>query len=200
MEPVPITTSPPPLLERSTTPSSPPSHYRTLIPPSPSRSASNPSPSSAMLSVRIVNADHYLSAPVPGIDPTNSVFRLARKMRLFTIRFYTVRGGRLCKRLRVSTLAVSWCILNFKRIYRVFLAITRRSNKSRWSDFMAPRPLAKRLYSTSTASFPTSTYLLRKISNDSLFPKLMRMTQMIPTNAHLSSYCWSEWPTRSIRP
>lgn len=28
-----------------------------------------------MLSVRIVNADHYLSAPVPGIDPTNSVFR-----------------------------------------------------------------------------------------------------------------------------
>ena len=66
-------------------PSSPPSHYQTLIPASPSQSASYPSSSSsAFLSVRIVNADYYLSAPLSGIDPTNSVFRLARNTRYMT--------------------------------------------------------------------------------------------------------------------
>ena len=65
-----------PSLERSVTPSSPPSHYRTLIPPSPSsRSASATSPSSALFSMRIINADHYLNAPLPGIDPSHSAFR-----------------------------------------------------------------------------------------------------------------------------
>ena len=76
MQSAPAASTTPPLLERSVTPSSPPSHYRTLIPPSPdSRSASAPSPASALFSMRIINADYYLNAPLPGIDPTHSAFR-----------------------------------------------------------------------------------------------------------------------------
>ena len=55
----------------------------------------------ALISVRLVVADHYMAAPVPGLDPLVSPFTGAAIKRLPVIRVFgsTVSGQRACLHL-----------------------------------------------------------------------------------------------------
>lgn len=56
----------------------------------------------ALISVRLVLADHYMAAPVPGLDPLVSAFTGAEIKRLQAIKVFgsTLSGQRACLHLQ----------------------------------------------------------------------------------------------------